>query len=165
MHTFCVSSWLSRAEQPSKVSNCACHEDNFRGHIGGQRRSHSKWDPPFFQTKGTFFLKKRKPTGWSASKWPVFICYTHQGARRGMRRSFCQLLFAPRPKSNRVSNGSWSCACSYFPKGFILPPPWKSGDRVTASVSRPRTEMNILVETFPSCLNWVRGGAIKQHSF
>lgn len=123
--------------------------------------------PFFFPTKGTFFKKKTYPVlpvylQWSASKWPVFICDTHQGVRRETRCSFCQLFFAPRPKSN----GSRMVAGPVHAVTFqrVLSSPWKTADRVTASVSRPQTEMDILVETFPSCLNWVRGGAIKQHS-
>lgn len=83
----------------------------------------------YFQTKGTFFFKKKKSypvitvhMQQSASKWPVFICDTHQGVRRETRRSFCQLLFAPWPKSVLVSNGSCSCAGGYFPKVFFSPP-------------------------------------------
>lgn len=94
---------------------------------------------------------------------PVFIGDTHQVAKTQTRLSFCQmpnLLFAA-PLSNNEGLEWFLCLSRVWFLSKSLSP--GSLQTVTASVSRPRTEMDILVETFPSCLKWVRGGAIGQH--
>lgn len=85
---------------------------------------------------------------------------TYQIAKRQTRPSFCQISFLLHITATKTFEWFLFLFLWLLSKAFSR----KSADRVTASVSRPGREMDILVETFPSCLKWVRGGAVGQHS-